>query len=84
MCVRTTAGRNECSSISGLVVEYIVAIHVTRDRFPADAFLTGQYRLHGRRVWAVTTKAQFLLGWTCKGRFRLAAEQIKRTVKLQF
>ena len=26
-------------SISGLVVEYIVAIDVTRVRFPADAFL---------------------------------------------
>ena len=26
-----------CSSISGLVVEYIVAIDVTRVRFPADA-----------------------------------------------
>ena len=28
----------EASSISGLVVEYIVAIDVTRVRFPADAF----------------------------------------------
>ena len=27
-----------CSSISGLVVEYIVAIDVTRVRFPADAW----------------------------------------------
>ena len=27
-----------CVSISGLVVEYIVAIDVTRVRFPADAF----------------------------------------------
>jgi hypothetical protein len=27
------------SCISGLVVEYIVAIDVTRVRFPADAFL---------------------------------------------
>jgi hypothetical protein len=27
------------SSISGLVVEYIAAIDVTRVRFPADAFL---------------------------------------------
>jgi hypothetical protein len=26
-------------SISGLVVEYIVAIDVTRVRFPADAFV---------------------------------------------
>ena len=29
---------NASSSISGLVVEYIVAIDVTRVRFPADAF----------------------------------------------
>ena len=29
----------ECNSISGLVVEYIVAIDVTRARFPADALL---------------------------------------------
>ena len=28
----------EIISISGLVVEYIVAIDVTRVRFPADAF----------------------------------------------
>ncbi len=28
-----------CNSISGLVVEYIVAIDVTRVRFPADALL---------------------------------------------
>ena len=28
-----------CVSFSGLVVEYIVAIDVTRVRFPADAFL---------------------------------------------
>jgi hypothetical protein len=27
------------NSISGLVVEYIIAIDVTRVRFPADAFL---------------------------------------------
>ena len=31
-------------SISGLVVEYIVAIDVTRVRFPADAFPTSAYR----------------------------------------
>ena len=30
------------SSISGLVVEYIVAIDVTRVQVPADAFLTTQ------------------------------------------
>ena len=34
------AGRGPVlSSISGLVVEYIVAIDVTRVRFPADALL---------------------------------------------
>ena len=37
LCVSTAAGSNECSSISGLVVEYIVAIDVTQVRFPADA-----------------------------------------------
>ena len=31
--------RQRSISISGLVVEYIVAFDVTRDRFPADAFL---------------------------------------------
>ena len=30
-------------SISGLVVEYIVAIDVTRVRFPADAYLVYMY-----------------------------------------
>jgi hypothetical protein len=30
-------GRLDVASISGLVVEYIVAIDVTRVRFPADA-----------------------------------------------
>ena len=33
---------NASSSISGLVVEYIVAIDVTRVRFPADAFIAGE------------------------------------------
>ena len=33
------------SRISGLVVEYIVAIDVTRIRFPADALFTGVYIL---------------------------------------
>ena len=32
-------------SISGLVVEYIVAIDVTRVRFPADAYLVHEYNL---------------------------------------
>jgi hypothetical protein len=31
------SGRPDVASISGLVVEYIVAIDVTRVRFPADA-----------------------------------------------
>lgn len=33
------------SSISGLVVEYIVAIDVTRVRFPADALLVRHLEL---------------------------------------
>ena len=84
LCVKTIAGRNKCSSISGLVVEYIVAIDVARVRFRACAFLTGQYRLHERRVRAVATKAQFFLGWTCKERFRFPPQHTKRTVKLKF
>ena len=36
------------SSISGLVVEYIVAIDVTRVRFPADACSAGPCRSGGR------------------------------------
>ena len=32
------------SSISGLVVEYIVAIDVTRVRFPDDAFLLQRFQ----------------------------------------
>ena len=35
---RAASTRPRCISISGLVVEYIVAIDVTRVRFPADAF----------------------------------------------
>ena len=34
----TVKGPPDEHSISGLVVEYIVAIDVTRVRFPADAF----------------------------------------------
>ena len=33
--------RTNSNSISGLVAEYIVAIDVTRVRFPADAFCFG-------------------------------------------
>ena len=36
--------RTEGISISGLVVEYIVAIDVTRVRFPADAFLFSHWK----------------------------------------
>ena len=36
-------------SISGLVVEYIVAIDVTRVRFPADALLLALYCSGGKR-----------------------------------
>ena len=35
------------TSVSGLVVEYVVAIDVTRVRFPADAFLYFQERRRG-------------------------------------
>ena len=38
------------SSISGLVVEYIVAIDVTQARFPADAFLVRLIPSLSRRV----------------------------------
>ena len=34
---RSRSGRLDVASISGLVVEYIVATDVTRVRFPADA-----------------------------------------------
>ena len=36
--------RQSFSSISGLVVEYIVAIDVTRVRFPADALLLALFQ----------------------------------------
>ena len=39
-----------CVSISGLVVEYIVAIDVTRVRFPADAFVVSW---HGVSSWGL-------------------------------
>ena len=44
-------------SISGLVVEYIVAIDVTRVRFPADAFPVCNFNVHvmphyaARKLW---------------------------------
>ena len=43
VCVRSTAGRSQCSSISGIGVEHIVAIDMPRVRFPADAFLGNRY-----------------------------------------
>jgi hypothetical protein len=39
VCPLCFAQVSENMSISGLVVEYIVAIDVTRVRFPADAYL---------------------------------------------
>ena len=45
-------------SISGLVVEYIVAIDVTRVRFPADAFSHALFvaQRHGRVAAAFVTR----------------------------
>ena len=37
--------------ISGLVVEYIVAIDVTRARFPADAYAQAQSDISGDAPW---------------------------------
>ena len=37
------------SGISGLVEEYIVAINVTRVRFPADAYVIDMWMLEGRK-----------------------------------
>ena len=39
-----------CVSISGLVVEYIVAIDVTRVRFPADAFVVWWHGMSSQRL----------------------------------
>ena len=39
VCVSYGQGSLYTAGISGLVVEYIVAIDVTRVRFPADAFI---------------------------------------------
>ena len=52
---RSRSGRLDVASISGLVVEYIVAIDVTRVRFPADALQA----LHG--------VAPLLPGWWLGG-----------------
>ena len=50
--MRLTVGRNPVSSISGLVVEYIVAIDVTQVRFPADALsYAGAYNVGGAPRW---------------------------------
>ena len=60
----------KAASISGLVVEYVVAIDVTRVRFPADAFfiavpLSGiamfvAYLVARHRQWSVDTLAEWL------------------------
>ena len=47
--------QDSCRSISGLVVEYIVAIDVTRVRFPADAFLRKGPPLAGAQIKADNT-----------------------------
>jgi hypothetical protein len=44
-------------SISGLVVEYIVAIDVTRVRFPADAFPHGAF-LYAKTARIANANAQ--------------------------
>ena len=48
------------TSISGLVVEYIVAIDVTRVRFPADALLLALSGSGGQRKRAMRTR---ILWW---------------------
>ena len=51
-------------SISGLVVEYIVAIDVTRVRFPADAYLVYLCNLPLRQRTSIneSVEASTLLG----------------------
>ena len=48
---------HSAKSISGLVVEYIVAIDVTRVRFPADAFPHGAF-LYAKTARIANTNAQ--------------------------
>ena len=52
--------------ISGLVVEYIVAIDVTRVRFPADALFVLVVR-DFKRVAALTTRAEYKIKWPHAG-----------------
>ena len=51
------------SSISGLVVEYIVAIDVTRVRFPADALLLTQAAAGPRQAIATVTIQRVKSNW---------------------
>ena len=65
----------EDSSISGLVVEYIVAIDVTRVRFPADAFLhlngeTTQV-LNDRLTCQLASWCNWLALWSLKSAIRV-------------
>ena len=48
--------RRQASGISGLVVEYIVAIDVTRVRFPADAFSSILGALHVLHLHAMLSE----------------------------
>ena len=48
-CKTCARRRATINSIGGLVVEYIVAIDVTRVRFPADALLISSFTLYARR-----------------------------------
>ena len=52
--LRLMSGKKLVYSIIGLVVEYIVAIDVTRVRFPDDAFLANLPR--GQKVWVVCSR----------------------------
>ena len=45
--------------IGGLVVEYVVAIHVTRVRFPADALLTLQRDMTCNMIQAIVNAKSF-------------------------
>ena len=53
----------EDNGISGLVVEYIVAIDVTRVRFPADAFL----HLRGKTTQVLIERLTCQLASWCNG-----------------
>ena len=60
-------GKGIVASISGLVVEYIVAIDVTRVRFPADA-----------SMWCAVTHVSIVLGgWSAITARRALDRQIR-------